>query len=92
MAVEVDDTDGAIMAVNRAKERKSNGVVASQSDQTWQCSALLGRTGLVGMSMRCTAQKKAVALFDLLKRISVVVPVTASVKSIFWPILIALTK
>jgi hypothetical protein len=81
MAVEVDDTDGTIVAVDGTKKRKSNGVITSQGDQTGQCSALLGRTGLVSVSMRRPAQQKAVTLLDLLKRISIIV--SASV-SAYW--------
>lgn len=75
MAVEVYNADRTVVAVNGTKQWKSDGVVTSKGDQSGQCSALLGWTGLVGVSMGCPAQKKAVALLDLLKRISVVVSV-----------------
>lgn len=66
MAVEVDDADGTVMAVDRAKKRKSDGVIASKSDQAGQRGALFGRTRLISMSVWCAAQKEAMAFLNLL--------------------------
>lgn len=66
MAVEVNDAYRTIMAINRAKERESDGVIASKSDQARQCSALFRRTRLVSMSVWCAAQEETMAFLNLL--------------------------
>ena len=66
MAVEVNDAYRTIMAIDRAKKRESDGVIASKSDQTGQRSALFGRTRLISMSVWCAAQKEAMAFLNLL--------------------------
>jgi hypothetical protein len=73
MAVEVNDAHRTVVTVDGAEEGKGDGVVTSKSDQTRQCLALLRRTRLVGMGVRCAAQKEVVAFFDLLERIRVVI-------------------
>lgn len=57
-------------------------MVTSESDQTRKCRALLGRTRLVGMRMRSTAQKKVVAFLDLLECIRIVIPISGVSTSI----------
>jgi hypothetical protein len=66
MAVEVDDADGTVMAIDRAKKRESDGVIASKSNQAGQRGALFGWTRLISMSVWCAAQKLAMAFLNLL--------------------------
>jgi hypothetical protein len=41
MTVKVYDTNWTIRTVDATEQRESDGVVATQSDQTWKCLALL---------------------------------------------------
>lgn len=79
MAVKVNDTDGSVVAVDGAQQRKSDSVVTTKSDQARQSSSLLGWARLVSMGVGRTTQEKVVALLNLLERKSVVVTVVLSV-------------
>ncbi len=79
MAVEVNDTDWSIVAVDGAQKGKSDGVVTSKSDQTREGGSLLGWAGLVCMGVGCAAQEEVVALFDLLECESVVIAGAGSI-------------
>ena len=73
MAVKVDDSYGAILAVYRAKKRKRNGVVASERDHAGKCFAVFRWTRLVSMRVGSPAQQEVVALLDLLKSICIII-------------------
>ena len=73
VAVEVNDTDRTVVAIDGAEKRKCDCVVTSESDKTRQCLTLLGRAGLIGVGVWCAAQEEVVALLDLLERKCIVV-------------------
>lgn len=79
MAVEVDDTDWPVIAVDGTEQRESDGVVTSKSDQARQCSSLLGRSRFLSMGVRCAAQQEVMAFLNLLERKGVIVSVVTSV-------------
>lgn len=41
MRIEVDDSDRTVGAVYGSQERECNGMIASESDDTWQSLAVL---------------------------------------------------
>ena len=72
MAVEVDDADGTVGAVDAAEQGERDGVVASEGDDSWESLAVLGRAGLVGVGVRFAAEDAVVAFFDLVEGVGIV--------------------
>jgi hypothetical protein len=74
MGVKVDDADGSVLAVYGTEERKCDGMVTSERNQTRKCLALLRWTRLIGVCVGGAAQEEVVALLDLLECVGVVIP------------------
>lgn len=76
--VEVDDGDGAVCFVHAPEQRESDGVVASEGDDTWEDFSVLGDADVVGFRCGCPHEDAVVAFFDLLEGPFVVVSASQS--------------
>lgn len=75
MAVEMNDRHRPIGTVDGPEQRKGNGVVSPEGDDTRQRLAVLCGALLVGVRGRRSGEDAEVALLYLLERIRVVVSV-----------------
>lgn len=73
MAVEVDDADGAVGAVDAPEQGKSDGVVAAEGDDAGEGFALFGGALLVGVGVGLPHEEGVVTFFDLSDGVRVVV-------------------
>lgn len=73
MAVEVDDADGAVGAVDAPEQGKSDGVVAAEGDDAGEGFALFGGALLVGVGVWLPHEEGVVTFFDLSDGVRVVV-------------------
>jgi hypothetical protein len=73
VAVEVDDADGTVGAVDGAEEGKGYRVVAAQGDDSGEGLAILGRAFLLGVCLGLAGEDAVVAFFDLVEGVGVVV-------------------
>ena len=76
MAVEVDDADGAVGAVDAPEEGERDGVVAAEGDDAGEGFAVFGGAGLVGVGGGFAGQEGVVAFFDLFDGVRVVISIT----------------
>ncbi len=74
VAVEVDDRDGAVGAVDGAQQRQGDGVVAAEGDDARERLAVLGWALLPGVRLGRAREDVIVPLFDLVEGVGVVVP------------------
>lgn len=74
VAVEVDDRDGPVGAVDGAQQRQGDGVVAAEGDDARERLAELGRARLLGVRLGRAREDVVVPLFDLVEGVGVVVP------------------
>jgi hypothetical protein len=74
MAVEVDNADWAIGAIDGTKKRQRDSVVSTKSDHSRQgLTALRVETGLVGVGLGRAAEDAVVALLNLLNGKGIVI-------------------
>jgi hypothetical protein len=74
MAVKVDYGHGTVSTVDRLQQRKGDGVVAAEGDDTGQGLAALGRSFLVRVGGGSAREDVVVSLLDLVESEGVVVP------------------
>jgi len=74
VTVKVNDRDGAVGTVDGSQQGERDGVVAAERDDPRQRLALNGRTPLVRICRRGARENPMMAVLDLLKSPSVVVP------------------
>jgi hypothetical protein len=67
MAVKMNDSHRPICTVDGSEERKCNGVVTAEGDDSRQSLALQGWTDLVCICDRRPRQDTVMAFFDLLE-------------------------
>lgn len=79
MAVKVDDTDWPVGTVDATEEWEGDGVVATQSDQTWKCLALLRPSFDMCIGLGRAGEKCVMAFLDLLQGIGIIVTIMISV-------------
>jgi hypothetical protein len=76
MAIEMNNTDRTIGAVDAAEERESDGVVATQGNQPWKRLALLRPPFDACIGLGLTGEERIMAFFNLLKSIGIVITIT----------------
>lgn len=76
MRVEVNDGNGAVCFVHAPKQRKCDGVVPAESNDSWEGLAVLRNSRLFGIGCGLSHQDAVVALFDLVKSPLIVVAVS----------------
>lgn len=65
MTVEVDHSNRAVRTVNGSKQRKRDGMVATESDDPRQSLSLLGWSNFGGICDWCSRENVVVTLLDL---------------------------
>src|ERR1700760_1778549 len=89
VAVEVNDAYGAVGAVDRAKKRKSDGMVTTKGDDARERLATLGiEARLLSVGLWCTVEDAVVALFDLFDCPGIVISVEMALS--IYPFFLAL--
>lgn len=73
VAVEVDDRDGTVSRNDAAEDGKRDSVIAAEGDDAGEGRALLGVPLLAGIGKGRAGEELAVALFDLLDGVDIVV-------------------
>ena len=73
MAVKMNDLNRTIGAIDAAEQRQGNGVVTTQSDDTWQSLALQGWSLCVSIGSWLPRQQLVVSFIDLFESIGIVV-------------------
>lgn len=73
MAVEVDDADGAVGAIDAPEQGKSDGVVAAEGDDAGEGFALFCGALLVGVGVGLPHEEGVVTFFDLSDGVGVIV-------------------